>query len=84
MTKTAQTTPPAEGTDLAEFPVTLGEFLTEVPKSKAETKAAFTQLCRQENITGNKQRSEWATLLELFVTMPTAAAWNEWQSKGGK
>lgn len=70
--------------ELTEFPVTLDEFLTEVPKAKVETKAAFKHLCQAEKITGSKLRGEWATLLGLFETMPTNAVWSEWQKKGGK
>lgn len=70
--------------EVTEFPVTLEEFLSEVSKARVETKAAFTHLCQAEKITNRKYRSEWATLLGLFETMPTALTWAEWQIKGGK
>ena len=77
---------PADETavEISEFPVTLEEFLGEIPKARIETKAAFTHLCQAEKITNRKYRSEWAILLGLFETMPTALTWSEWQIKGGK
>jgi hypothetical protein len=81
-TESAPTQEPA--TEVSEFPVTLEEFLSEIPKARVETKAAFTHLCQAEKINGRKYRSEWATLLGLFETMPTALTWAEWQIKGGK
>jgi hypothetical protein len=67
-----------------EFPVSLEEFLTEVPKARVEMKAAFSHLCRAEQITGRKLRAEWQTLLTLFETMPVSSTWAEWQKQGGK
>jgi hypothetical protein len=81
-TETAPTQEPAS--EASEFPVTLEEFLSEVPKARVEIKAGFTHLCQAEQINGRKYRDEWATLLGLFETMPTASTWAEWQIKGGK
>jgi hypothetical protein len=79
------TTPvPGDTPEPSEFPVTLEEFLSEIPKARVETKAAFTHLCQAEKINDRKYRSEWAKLLGLFETMPTALTWAEWQIKGGK
>lgn len=68
----------------AEFPVTLTEFLSEIPQSKIETKVGFERVCKREGIAGNKQRSEWQELLTLFETKPTAKTWAQWVQEGGK
>lgn len=81
-TEPAPTQEPAP--EVSEFPVTKEEFLSEIPKARIETKAAFTHMCQAEKIDGRKYRSEWTTLLRLFETMPTALTWAEWQIKGGK
>ena len=68
-----------------EFQVTLAEFLTEIPKAQAETKAGFTSLCKSESIIGKKLRQEWKDLLALYMSKPTKVSWADWQqtSKGG-
>ena len=66
------------------FPVTLDEFLTEVPKAKAETKAGFKFLCKTQGIIGSKMREEWQGMFNLFETKPVKITWAEWQEKGGK
>lgn len=68
----------------AEFPVTLTEFLSEIPQTKIETKTGFEHLCKREAITGSKQRNEWQKLLNLFETKPTAKTWAQWVKEGGK
>ena len=83
--ESAPETPAATTTEEpAEFPVTLGEFLSEIHVAKVETKAGFTSLCRAENITGRKLRGEWDQLFKLFETKPVKVSWNEWQTRGGK
>jgi hypothetical protein len=77
-------TKPDEGATATEFPVTIGEFLSEVPASKVESKAAFRQVMATEGYTGNKLRADWNALFEQFSTKPTAVTWKEWTSpKGG-
>lgn len=68
----------------AEFKVTLGEYLSEIPTAKVETKAAFAALCREKNINGNKLRGEWQAIMNLFNTQPLSISWEEWIKKGGK
>lgn len=84
----AKNTAPVEepATTPAEFPVTIDEFLTEIPAGKVETKAAFARLMKSEGISGHRQRAEWRKMLEQFRTMPVGTAWIEWTDpdKGGK
>ena len=68
----------------AEFPVTLTEFLSEIPQTKIETKQGFERLCGKEKITGSKQRDEWQKLFKLFETKPTSKQWAQWVKEGGK
>ena len=68
----------------AEFPVSLEEFLSEIPVTRVEMKAGFTHLCRAERIAGRQLRAEWQKLFTLFETMPTKSTWGEWQKSGGK
>jgi hypothetical protein len=62
----------------AEFPLTLEEFLTEIPDARVETKAGFLQVMRAEQIGGAKHRQEWKQLLELYQTQPASMAWTDW------
>jgi hypothetical protein len=81
------TTPTEEPAETpTEFPVTLDEFLTEIPAGKVEIKAAFSRLMKNEGIGGHRQRAEWRGMLEQFRTMPVGTAWKEWTDpdKGGK
>lgn len=82
--ETAADATPAIAEEPAEFPVSLEEFLSEVSTARVEMKAGFTHLCRSEQITGHKQRSEWQKLLTLFETRPIAVPWSEWQKQEGK
>ena len=79
--ETTETPKPVEQT---EFPVTLDEFLSEIPQAKVETKAGFGRLCQNENIRGLKQRGEWAKLFTLFETQPVNIKWADWIKKGGR
>lgn len=66
-----------------EFPITLEEFLSEVPQAQVEMKAAFSRLARIEGLTGPRHRAEWQKLFEKFRDMPVDATWKDW-SKGGR
>ena len=67
-----------------EFPVTLTEYLSEIPQAQTELKCGFNRLCQTEGLTGSKMRAEWQRLFDLFKTKPTAIKWSLWASKGGK
>lgn len=73
-------------TEPTEFPVSLEEFASGLPKGQIESRQAFAALMRKEGTTGRKPRDEWARLYELFQKQPTATPWAEWisQNKGGK
>lgn len=61
-----------------EFPVTLQEFLHDIPTSQVESKSAFARLMRDEGVTGHKMRDEWNNLYTIFQHMPTSSNWREW------
>lgn len=65
------------------FPMTLDEFLAEVPKAKTETKAGFRMLCKLESINGNRMKQEWQRLFGLYETKPVKINWATWHEKGG-
>lgn len=77
--------------DPTEFPLTLDEFLTELPTAQVETKAGFRHMMMAEKIGGQKLRSEWGTLLDLYLKQPSRLSWADWiksqdeaTGKGGK
>ena len=67
-----------------EFPVGIEEFLT--GNRLVETSYAFGMLMKAEGIGGNRMRSEWQELLDLFRSKPTGTTWTEWTTinRGGK
>lgn len=68
-----------------EFSVTLEEFLTELSRTKVETKAGFTRaLTNAKMQSGRKSRQEWNRLLNLFNDCPARIKFADWAAKGGK
>lgn len=70
--------------EVSEFPVTLDEFLSEIPVTKVETKQGFTHICKTKGINGHKMRSAWQDLFTLYQTQPVSMTWEEWVKQGGK
>jgi hypothetical protein len=75
---------PAKASEQPEFPVTLAEFLSEIPQAKIETKRGFERLCGNENISGSKLRQDWQKLFDLFKTKPVGKAWADHAKEGRK
>jgi hypothetical protein len=61
-----------------EFPLTLDEFLSELPAARIETKAGFKHVMEQEKETAPRLRKDWTALLDLYHTQPSAMSWEEW------
>lgn len=74
----------ANAAEVHEFPVTLAEFLSEIPNSQPEKKGGFQHLCKTEGITGHKTRSEWNDLLDKYGKKPVGTPWCDWVKQGGK
>lgn len=61
-----------------EFPLTLDEFLNELPIAQVETKAGFRHQMQVEKINGQKLRKEWGALLNLYKKQPSSMSWADW------
>ena len=61
----------------AEYPLTLDEFLNEIPQSQVEMKAAFAHLAKEEGLIGHKSRAEWQKLFTLFKGKPVNQSWKD-------
>jgi hypothetical protein len=67
-----------DGKEPTEFPLTLDEFLIELPKAQVETKAGFRHVMQANKIGGAKLRSEWGDLLSLYQKQPSRMSWVDW------
>lgn len=81
MAKTPAPAVTTEETEVQEFPVSLDEFLGELPKGQSTMKDGFKFACRQYGITGHKYRSEWQALLTQYNNQPGDAPLRQ---QGGK
>lgn len=68
---------------LAEFDITLDEYLASIPVRQIESGRAFGKLMRAEGVLKKRQRTAWESLFVRFMRKPTSIPWSEWAKKGG-
>jgi len=74
--------------ETTEFPLTLDEFLSELPATRVEMKAGFRHVMQEENNSGVRLREDWQALLDLYKEQPSSMSWADWiksqvNAKGG-